>query len=60
VLFIITLLFIAKSMTLKGNSHPVTGHEGPDGEWKYSSIPSFTSTQGGGEIGNRPLLITAR
>jgi hypothetical protein len=25
--------------------HPITGHEGPDGEWRYSSTLSLTSAQ---------------
>jgi len=27
----------------KGKGHPKTGHEGPRGEWRYSSILSLTS-----------------
>jgi len=27
----------------KGKVHPRTGHEGPNGEWMYSSTPSLTS-----------------
>ena len=26
-----------------GEVHPRTGHEGPEGEWRYSSTPSLTS-----------------
>jgi len=25
----------------KGKGHPITGHEGPQGEWSYSSTLSF-------------------
>jgi len=28
----------------KGKDHPKTGHEGPKGEYRYSSILSLTST----------------
>ena len=31
----------------KGKGHPITGHEGPDGEYRYSSILSLTSAPGG-------------
>ena len=27
----------------KGKGHPRTGHEGPEGEWRYSSTLSLTS-----------------
>ena len=27
----------------KGNRHPITGHEGPEEEWRYSSTLSLTS-----------------
>jgi hypothetical protein len=33
---------------LQGNVHPITGHEGPEGENKYSSTLSLTSTLDGG------------
>jgi hypothetical protein len=35
----------------KGTSkvHPKTGHEGPQGEWRYSSTLSLTSALDGGE-----------
>ena len=33
----------------KGKGHPTTGHEGPDGEQKYSSTLSLTTEVGGGE-----------
>ena len=31
----------------KGKVHPITGHEGPDGEQMYSSIPSLASVLDG-------------
>jgi len=31
----------------KGTVHPRTGHEGPEGEYRYSSILSLTSVLGG-------------
>ena len=31
----------------KGKVHPRTGHEGPEGEYMYSSTPSLTSTLDG-------------
>ena len=32
-----------QSVKGKGKAHPRTGHEGPEGEWRYSSILSLTS-----------------
>jgi len=31
----------------KGKAHPRKGHEGPDGEWRYSSTLSLTSALDG-------------
>ena len=33
----------------KGKVHPITGHEGPEGEYMYSSTLSFISAPDGGE-----------
>jgi hypothetical protein len=35
---------------LKGKFRPRTGHEGPEGEWRYSSTLSLTSALGGGVV----------
>ena len=35
----------------KGKVHPRTGHEGPEGEWRYSSTHSLTSALDG--VGNQ-------
>ena len=32
----------------KGKGHPITGHEGPEGEYRYSLSLSLTSALGGG------------
>ena len=32
---------------VKGKVHPITGHEGPEGEWRYSCALSLTSALGG-------------
>jgi hypothetical protein len=32
----------------RGKVHPRTGHEGPEGEWKYNSTLSLTSALDGG------------
>ena len=34
----------------KGKDHPRTGHEGPEGEYKYSSTLSLTSALDGGGL----------
>jgi hypothetical protein len=33
----------------KGKIHPITGHESPNVEQRYSSTPSLTSALDGGE-----------
>jgi hypothetical protein len=39
----------------KGKAHPITGHEGPEGEYRYSFAVSFTSElDGGGRSTPRP------
>ena len=37
-----------KKVKVKRKVHPATGHEGPEVEWKYSSICSLTSVLDGG------------
>ena len=37
----------AKMVKVKGKGHPRTGHEGPEGEWMYSSTLSSTSALDG-------------
>ena len=45
----------------KGNVHPITAHEGPDGEQSYSSTLSLTSVlDGGGWSTPRPGRFTPR
>ena len=40
---------------IKGKVQPRTGHEGPEGEWKYSSTLALTSAlDGGGWLKPRP------
>ena len=40
---------------MKGKVRPRTGHEGPEGEWRYSSLLSLTSAlDGGGCLTPRP------
>jgi hypothetical protein len=39
---------IRQSVKSKGKGHPGTGHKGPEGEQKYSSTLSLTSTLGVG------------
>ena len=43
----------------KGKVHPRRGHEGPEGEYRYSSILSLTSAlDGGGWSVPRPSRFT--
>ena len=42
----------------KGKGHPITGHEGPEIEYKYSSTLSLTSTLDGGWSTPRPGRFT--
>ena len=45
----------------KGKDHPRTGHEGPKGEYRYSSTLSLTSAlEGGCEINARPQPLYLR
>jgi hypothetical protein len=45
--------------TGKGKGHPRTGHEGPEGEWRYSPTLSLTSAlEGGGWSAPRPGRFT--
>ena len=39
---------LPKKVKVKSKVHPVTRHEGPEMEWKYSSICSLTSVLDGG------------
>jgi hypothetical protein len=44
---------------VKGKVHPRTGHEGPEGDWRYSSTVSLISTiDGGGWSKPRPGPFT--
>ena len=44
---------------MRGKGHPITGHEGPEGEQKYSSTLSLTSAlDGGGWSTPRPGRFT--
>jgi len=47
---------------LNGKLHPITAHEGPEGEKKYSSTPSLTSVldRVGGQGTARPLYPQER
>ena len=48
-------------ITLKGKVRPRTDHEGPDGEYRYSSTLSLTSAlEGGGLLTPRPGRFTPR
>ena len=43
----------------KGKGHPITGHEGPEGEYRYSYTLSLTSAlDGGGWSTPRPGRFT--
>ena len=47
----------------KGKGHPITGHEGPEGEQMYNSTLSSTSALDGGWVVNatpRPLYPRER
>ena len=47
----------------KGKGHPITAHEGPDGEWSYSCTLFLTSALDGGWVVNvtpRPLYLRER
>jgi hypothetical protein len=45
----------------KGKVYPRTGHEGPEGEWRYSSTLSLTSAlDGGGWSTPRPKLASLK
>jgi len=42
----------------KGKGHPTTGHEGPEGEWRYSSTLVLTSALDGvGGQGHDPAAL---
>ena len=41
---------IFNTTMVQGNVHPITGHEGPAGENKYTSTLSLTSAQDGGGL----------
>ena len=43
----------------KGKGHPITGHEGPEGEQMYNStLPSTSALDGGGWSPPRPGRFT--
>ena len=45
----------------KGKGHPITGHEGPEGEQMYSStLPSTSALDGGGGSAPRPGRFNTR
>jgi hypothetical protein len=45
----ITISHLYKHIVIKGNVHPVTGHEGQDEKWRYSCTISLNlSLDGGG------------
>jgi len=47
------------SVQIKGKLCPRTGHEGPEGEQRYSCIPSLTSALDGGRLSMpRPSRFT--
>ena len=47
------------SVTYKGKGHPITGHEGPEGEQMYSfTLPSPSALDGGGWSPPRPRRFT--
>ena len=46
---------------IQGKGHPITGHEGPEGEQMYSStLPSTSALDGGGWSTPRPNRFTPR
>jgi len=48
-----------KAKVKKGNVHPRTGHEGPEGEQMYScTFPSTSALDGGGWSTPRPGRLT--
>jgi hypothetical protein len=53
------LLYVSWRVKGKGKVHPRTGHEGSEGEYRYSSTLSLTSTlDGGGWSTPRPGRFT--
>jgi hypothetical protein len=57
-IFCFSIVFILNNV-IKGNVCPVTGHEGPEGEYTYSSTVSLTSAvDGGGWLTPRPGRFT--
>ena len=42
-----TIIHIMRKRSPKGKVRPITGHEGPEGEYRYSSTLSLTSTLDG-------------
>ena len=54
-------ILTVKWIKVKGNGHPRTGHEGTEGEQRYSSTLTLTSTlDGGGWSAPRPGRFTPR
>jgi len=43
-----SMIYLSKHMYFKGKGHPTTGHEGPEGEQRYSYTLSLTSALEGG------------
>jgi len=44
----------------KGKVHPIIGHEGPEGEWRYSSTLSLTSALDGWMVNATPRPLYPR
>jgi hypothetical protein len=45
--FFFSLFSLNINIRGKGKGHPRTGHEGPEGEYRYSFTPSLTSALNG-------------
>ena len=46
--FLPATLYVLTYVKGKGKAHPITGHEGPEGEKGYNSTLSLTSALDGG------------
>jgi len=47
VIIIIIIIIIIIKFKVEGKARPITGHEGPEGEYRYSSTLSLTSALDG-------------
>ena len=55
------MLYTDVSEDSKGKGHPITGHEGPEGEKMYSStLPSTSALDGGWVVNATPRPIYPR